>query len=134
MKKHPVCGEGVQDASLGGADDDDILEGRSPEEFAQSTFTTRHTLLFKRQLAAGRVLWCPACYCDWSAMARLSDLVRVFVFCTDGASPIPASALSLRNCPEKLGRLFTAGATGELDTHNIQDLRRRGWCRRKFQR
>ena len=38
---------------------------------------SKDTDLFKKHLAAGRVLFCPGCACDWNALARLSDVARI---------------------------------------------------------
>jgi hypothetical protein len=93
----------------GGEDEDEII--------FSSTANEKHTKLFKEHISAGSVLFCPACACDWTALTRLSDVARVFVFCLDGGKKPSADALSLDNCPEPLRGLFSSSATGTLDTH-----------------
>lgn len=69
----------------------------------------RNAELFLKQVATGRVLFSPG-PCDWNLLTRLSDVVRTFIFCSDGGENRAADALF--NCPEQLSELFSNKADG----------------------
>lgn len=98
-------------------DEVDYSDEENFKDLMNRACNTKDTDLFKKHLAAGRVLFCPGCACDWNALARLSDVARIFVFCIDGHKKTRADALSLDNCPEPLRGLFSDASMGELDTH-----------------
>ena len=90
----------------------EVISEEMLKDLVEKAAETRNAELFLKQGATGRVLFCPGCLCDWNLVTRLSDVVRVFIFCSDAGENKAADALSLHNCPEQLRKLFSNNADG----------------------
>jgi hypothetical protein len=76
-----------------------------------------------RLAQSGKVLFYPDCAVDWQPMARMTDVVRAFVFCKRRRDREPPDLLSVENCPKSIRSLFTRTGCGDID---IETVRRAG--------
>ena len=91
------------------SEDLEVISEEMVKDLAEKAAETRNADLFLRQVTTGRVLFCPG-PCDWTLLTRLTDVVRTFIFCSNGGENQTAD--SLFNCPEQFRDLFSNNADG----------------------
>jgi hypothetical protein len=69
---------------------------------------------------SGKVLFYPDCAVDWQPMARMTDVVRAFVFCKRSRDREHADLLPIAHCPKGIRSLFTRTGCGDVDIKAVR--------------
>ena len=82
-------------------------------------FTTKRLLSLAK---AGNVLFCPGSEVDWQPMTRMTDLVRVFIFCGRFGGQEPFLHLQTTDCQTALGKTFCFDGYGDVCQEALREL------------
>lgn len=97
------------------------LDDFDPVGIAVEGFSETATAVLLENLAAGRAFFSPDSSVDWQAMARITDLVRVFVFCGKSTTSDDRFEVSADACPAGLRRHLDLGVCGEVSKTLVED-------------
>ena len=82
-----------------------------------NAFCDEATRVLLENLSSGRAFFSPDPKLDWQPLARITDLVRVFIFCGRSTESIANHEITLDDCPKDLSgqfKLVRGGKVSEL--------------------